>query len=108
MLVTIIGDLHPPDRFHHEIGPTRFGCSSIEHPRNIRMVHQRQRLALRLEPGHDLSRIHAQLDDLEGHAPSHGFLLLRHEHHPAAAFTNLLQQFVAAYPRAHGVVSRPA
>jgi len=42
------------------------------------------------EPGHDLPRIHAQLDHLEGHASPHRLLLLRHENYPAAAFSDLL------------------
>jgi hypothetical protein len=34
------------------------------------MIHRRQRLPLRLEPGHDLLGVHPQLDDLERHPPS--------------------------------------
>ena len=62
------------------------------------MVHQRQRLALGLEPGNDLFGVHAQLDDLEGHPPLHRLLLLGHIDHPAAALADLLQQLVPADP----------
>ncbi len=60
------------------------------------MVHQRQRLPLGFEAGDDLLGVHAQLDDLERHAAAHRFLLLGHVNHAAAAFADLLQQFVAA------------
>ena len=60
------------------------------------MVHQGQRLALGFEPGQHFLGVHARLDDLEGDAALDRFLLLGHIDHPAAAFANLLQQFVAA------------
>ena len=40
--------------------------------------------------------VHAQLDDLERHPPANRFLLLGHINHAAAAFADLLEQFVAA------------
>jgi hypothetical protein len=55
------------------------------------MIHHRQRLPLRLEPRDDLLGVHAQLDDLERHPPSHRFGLLGHIHHPAAALADLFQ-----------------
>ena len=58
------------------------------------MIHQRQRLALGLEPGDDLFRVHAQLDDLEGHPAADRLLLFGHIDHSAAAFANLLEEFV--------------
>ena len=60
------------------------------------MVHQRQRLPLGLEAGDDLLGVHAQLDDLERDAAADRLLLLGHVDHAAAAFADLLQQFVAA------------
>lgn len=68
------------------------------------MIHQRQRLALGLEPGDDLLGVHAQLDDLQRHAPTHRLGLLRHVHHATATFTDFLQQLVAADGLAHGFV----
>ena len=62
------------------------------------MVHQRQRLPLGLEPGDDLLGVHAQLDDLERDAAADRLLLLGHINHAAAAFADLLEQFVAADP----------
>ncbi len=40
------------------------------------MVHHRQRLPLGLKPPDDLSGIHAQLDDLQGHPPANRLALL--------------------------------
>ena len=47
------------------------------------MVHQRQRLALGLEPSYDAPRIHTELDDFERDAAAHRFLLLGHIDDPA-------------------------
>ena len=60
------------------------------------MIHQRQRLPLGLKPGDDLFGVHAQLDDLERDPAADRFLLLGHINHAAAAFANLLEQFVTA------------
>src|SRR6267154_3855450 len=59
------------------------------------MVHQRQRLALSFKSGDDLPGVHTQLDNLERHSPSHGFLLFSHVDHTAATFANLLEEPVA-------------
>ena len=60
----------------------------------LRVIHQRQRLPLRLEAGDDLGRIHARLDDLEGDGSPDRLLLLGHVNHAEAAFADLLQQLV--------------
>ena len=62
------------------------------------MIHERERLPLGFEARDDLPGIHAELDDLEGHAAAHRFFLLGHINHTATAFTNLLKQFVTANP----------
>ena len=68
------------------------------------MVHHRQRLAFRLEPGDDLLGVHPQLDDLQRDAPAHRLRLLGHIDHAAAAFADFLQQLVAAQRLAHRFV----
>ena len=60
------------------------------------MVHQRQSLPFGFEPGDDRFGVHAQLDDFEGDAAADGLLLFGHIDHAAAAFADLLQQFVVA------------
>lgn len=68
------------------------------------MVHNRQRLALGLEPRDHLLGVHPQLDDLQRHAPPHRLGLLGDIHHAAAAFADALQQFVAPERLAHSFV----
>ncbi len=70
------------------------------------MVHHRQRLPLRLEPGDDLLGVHAQLDHLEGHFAADRLLLFGDIDHPAAAFADLLQQLVTPDRLAHRFVRR--
>ena len=74
------------------------GCLWPPHPTPWRCSdgHQRQGLALGFEAGDDLFGVHPQLDDLQRHSPLHRFILLGHINHAAAAFTDLLEQFVAA------------
>ena len=79
--------------------------AGVQHLGDVGMVHHRQRLPLGLEAGDDALGVHAQLDDLERHAAADRLLLLGHINHAAAAFADLLQQFVAANPVA-GFLSR--
>jgi hypothetical protein len=61
---------------------------------NVRVIHQGQRLPLRLEAGDDLSGVHAGLDDLQGHLAPDRLLLLGKEDNPEAALADPLQQLV--------------
>src|SRR5262245_6000665 len=56
------------------------------------MLHQRQRLALSVESGDYLLRVHPQLDDLQGDSPFHRLLLLGHIHHPETTLADFLQE----------------
>ena len=96
VLVAVLGDLHPADQFHDEVRPARFRRAGIEHLRDVRMVHHRQRLPLGFEARDDGFGVHAELDDLERDAAAHRFLLLGHVNDAAAAFADLLEQLVAA------------
>ena len=60
------------------------------------MIHQGQRLALGLEAGDHLPRVHAGLDDLERDLAAHGLDLLGHVHDTHAPLADLLQQLVRA------------
>ena len=94
VLVTVVGDFDAAHQFHDEVGTARVRRAGLQDLGNIRMIHQRQRLALSFEAGDDLLGVHAQLDDLEGDHPPDRFLLLSHVHHATAALANLLKQFV--------------
>src|ERR1019366_10305328 len=96
ILVAIVGDLDAPDQLHHEKRPASLGGTRVKHFSDVRMIHQGQRLPLRLKAGDDVFGIHAQLDDLEGDLAPDRLGLLGHIDHSPAAFTNLLEQLVPA------------
>jgi hypothetical protein len=70
------------------------------------VIHHPQPLPLRLEPGHHLLGVHAQLDDLQRHASPHRLGLLGDIHHAAPAFADTLQQLVSPQRLAHRFVGR--
>ncbi len=96
VFVTILRNGLTLDQFHDEIRMPGIGCPGIKRFGNVRVIHERQGLTLRLKPSHDVTRVHAGLNDLQCHAPPYGLELLGHVHHPHAAFADLLQQFVGA------------
>ena len=104
VLVAVVSDADTAHQFHHEVGPAHIGRARIEHLGNVRMIHHRQRLTLRFEPGDDLLGVHAQLDDLERHATPYWLRLIGHIHHAAATFADPLQKFVATEGRADGFI----
>ena len=57
---------------HHEIGQPVFARPGVEDLGDARVAHERERLALRLEPRQHLFRVHPALDELESHAPPSG------------------------------------
>src|SRR4029453_7507305 len=58
--------------------------------------HQRQGLALGLEPGNDLVRVHARLDDFDGDAAAKGLRLLGEIDGPHASLTEQLDDVIRA------------
>ena len=54
VLVAIIRDPNAAHQFHDEVRPAGIGRAGVEDARDIRMVHQRQRLAFGFEAGNDL------------------------------------------------------
>ena len=95
---SVIG--HALDQLHDEVGPARVACAAVEHLGDVGMVHDRQRLPLGLEAGDHLPRVHARLEDLQGHLAADRLRLLGHEDDAEAAFADLLQQLVRADHRA--------
>jgi len=63
---------------------------------DVGMVHNRQGLALGLEAGDHLLRVHTELDDLQRHPPADGLLLLGEVDNGEAALADLLQDLVVA------------
>ena len=97
-MVAVLRNPGAANQFHDKVGTPRVRRPPIKHFGDIRMVHQRQRLALGFEAGDDLFGVHAHLDDLERDAAAHRLLLLGHINHAAAALADLLEQFVIANP----------
>jgi hypothetical protein len=60
---------------HSEIGPSILGSASIEDLGNVRMAHESEGLALRLEARNDSGRIQITPDELEGDSTADGFFL---------------------------------
>ena len=96
VLIAEPGQRHAPDQFHDEVGASRLRGAGIEHFGDVRMLHERQRLTLHLEPGDDLPGVHSQLDDLQGHATADRFVLFGDIDDAKAAFADLFEQFVGA------------
>ena len=96
VLVTVLSEFDSPHQLHHKKGPARLSRPGIEHFGDVGMVHQRQGLALRFEPGDDLASVHAELDDLERDSSFYWLFLLRHVHHAPTALADFLEDFVAA------------
>jgi hypothetical protein len=53
VLIAIVRDPDPAHQFHHEIRPPFLRATRVQHPRDVRMIHQRQCLSFRFEPGDD-------------------------------------------------------
>ena len=106
VLVAVLGDRDAADQLHDEVRAARVGRPGIKHPGDVRVVHQRQRLPLGLEPGNHLPRIHARLDDLERDAAADRRLLVGHVDDAHAPFADLLQQLVRTDERAGALGQR--
>ncbi len=104
--ITNVGDGNALDQLHHEVRPTSLRRAAVEHPGDIGVVHEGQCLALRLEPGYDVARVHARLENLQGHLAADRLRLLGHEDDAEAALADLLEQFVGADDRAGAFAKR--
>ena len=100
------GDRHALDQLHDEVGPARLGAAGVEHAGDVRVVHQRQRLPLRLEPRHDLGGIEPGLDDLESNGAANRLELLGHPDGAHASFADRLQELVGPDPCPRGFGGR--
>ena len=103
LAVAVLEQGHAGDQLHDEVGPALVRRAGVEHARDVRVVHHRQRLPLRFEARDDLARVHAELDDLQRHAPRHRLHLLRHPHRAEAALADLLEELVGTNAKACGL-----
>ncbi len=95
-LIAVLDNRDSPHQLHHEVRPAALGRAGIEHLGDVAVVHQGQRLPFRLEPGDDLARVHARLDDLQGHLAANRVLLLGDEDQAKSPLADLLHEFVGA------------
>ena len=72
------------------------GLAAVDDLGDIGVAHQGQGLALGLEAGDDLARVHPRLDDLERHHPADRLVLLGHEDHAEAALADRFEELVGA------------
>ncbi len=93
--VAILGDRDALDQLHDEEGPAVGGRAGVQHAGNIRMLHERQGLALRLEAGQNAARVHAPLDQLQRHLAADRAKLLGHEDGAHPPLADLLAELVA-------------
>ena len=98
LLVAEPGDRDPLDQLHDKVGPAVGRRVGVEHLGDVRVVHQGQRLALRLEAGDHLLRVHAGLDDLQGDLAAYGLVLLGQEDSAHAALAEGFEQQVGTHP----------
>ena len=95
LFVTELGDGHASDQLHDKERPAGLGGTGIVDLGDARVIHHGQRLALGLEPGDHLMRVHAELDYLEGDQARHPFGLLGLPDGAKAALANLLDKLIA-------------
>ena len=79
----------PVDQLHDEERPAVGGHAAVEHPGDVRVVHQRQRLPLLLEALQHGLGVHAGLDELERDVALDRFGLLGDPDLAHAAFADL-------------------
>ena len=106
VLVAVPGDWDALDELHDEVGSPGGGLSAVQNAGDADVLHQSQRLALRLEAGDHLARVHARLQDFQSDLSANRMLLLGHEYHAEPAFSNLLDQFVGPNQRANALTER--
>ena len=100
LAVAVLVDRDAVDQLHDEERPAAVGGAGVEDPRDVRVVHQGQGLALGLEAGDDLLGVHARLDDLERDLAMDRALLLGEEDDAHAALAELADDRVGADARA--------
>ena len=79
---------------HRKVRPTRRRQATIDHLRDVRMVHHRKRLPLLLEARDHALRVHARLDDLERDALREGMPALGQPHCSKTTLAELRDEFV--------------
>ena len=93
--VAVLGDRDPFHQLHDEERAAVGGRAGIEDAGDIGVLHQRQGLALGLEPGQDIPRVHPPLDQLQRHLAADRPELLGEEDCAHPPLADLLSKLVA-------------
>jgi hypothetical protein len=91
-LVAVLRQRHALDQLHREVGHARLGGARVEHGGDVRVAHQGQCLALRLEALQELLGVEAHPDHLQGHPAPDRLGLLGDPDGAHAALAQLLAQ----------------
>ena len=95
-LIAVLGERHALHQFHDEERLAGWGDAAVVDAGDVRVVHQRQRLPLGVEPGQHAPRIHPRLDQLQRHLTLDRFGLLGQVDRAHAALADHLDQRVPA------------
>ena len=103
VLVAVFGDRQPLHVLHHEVRAAFRRRAGFVHLRDVRVIHQREGLALGLEPRHHGPGVHARLYQLHRDGTLNRRSLFRQPHLAHPAFAEHAQQPVRPNPtRARG------
>src|ERR1700722_9595122 len=92
LAITILRNGQAGNVLHQEVRLPLRGRTRVKNLGDGWMIHDRQRLSLRLETLHDGLVVHAGLDQLEGDLSPHGRILFRQPDLPHAAFAKLADE----------------
>src|SRR5205814_8953994 len=84
------------DVLHHEVRTPLGRCTRVEDPRDVRVVHHGECLALVAKAGEHLAGVHTELHNFESHTPANGFKLLGEINGAHTALAQRLDDPVAA------------
>lgn len=96
MFIAIAGDGRAVDQLHDEKGPPDVRDASVEHARDVRVLHQGEGLPFRFEARDKFAGFHPEPQDFQRHPSLHGGGLVGQEDHAETAFADALDQFIFA------------
>ena len=84
------------DILHDEERPAALGRAAVEHLGDVRMIHYRQGLPLRLEARQDGFRVHSRFDQFQRHLAANRLRLLGDPDRSHTPFADLFKELVTA------------
>jgi hypothetical protein len=96
LAIAVLRDGHALDVLHHEVRPALGSGACVDDSRDIRVVHDRQRLALDSEAGEDLAGVHPEFDRFKRYQAANGFALLSQVYGAHAPFAERSKDVITA------------